>query len=69
MSKLLVVHTSPRGPNSISRNMTSRFVQEWHPNHPSGNIVDRDLSTTALKFTDAAWLQAYFPHLRSTPRK
>jgi len=60
MSKLLLVQTSSRGENSVSRNMTERFVQEWSARHPSGNIVIRDLADTALKFVDAAWLQAYF---------
>lgn len=60
MSKLLLVQTSPRGEHSVSRNMTENFVQEWSARHPNGNIVNRDLSDTALKFVDAAWLQAYF---------
>ena len=60
MSKLLLVQTSSRGENSVSRNMTERFVQEWSARHPNGNIVNRDLADTALKFVDAAWLQAYF---------
>jgi FMN-dependent NADH-azoreductase len=60
MNKLLVVQTSARGEHSVSRNMTARFVKEWSARHPSGNIVDRDLTETALKFVDAAWLQAYF---------
>lgn len=60
MNKLLLVQTSPRGEHSVSRNMTERFVEEWSARHPSGNVVDRDLSETALKFVDAAWLQAYF---------
>lgn len=60
MSKLLLVQTSPRGRDSVSRNMTERFVQAWRNRHPDGSIVNRDLSGTALKFVDAAWLQAYF---------
>jgi FMN-dependent NADH-azoreductase len=60
MSKLLIVQTSPRGEHSVSRNMTRRFIQDWHASHPDGEVVDRDLSQTALKFVDAAWLQAYF---------
>jgi FMN-dependent NADH-azoreductase len=60
MTKLLVVETSPRGDHSISRNMTRRFVAEWQTAHPDGEVVERDLIETDLKFIDAPWLQAYF---------
>jgi FMN-dependent NADH-azoreductase len=60
MTKLLVVETSPRGDNSISRNMTRRFVAEWRTAHPDGEVVERDLTETNLQFIDAPWLQAYF---------
>ena len=60
MTKLLVVETSPRGDHSISRNMTRRFVAEWQTAHPDGEVVERDLMETDLKFIDAPWLQAYF---------
>jgi FMN-dependent NADH-azoreductase len=60
MTKLLVVETSPRGDHSISRNMTRRFVAEWRTAHPAGEVVERDLMETDLKFIDAPWLQAYF---------
>jgi FMN-dependent NADH-azoreductase len=60
MNKLLLVQTSPRGEQSVSRNMTRHFLQEWRATHPQGQIVDRDLSATQLAFIDAAWLQAYF---------
>lgn len=60
MTKLLVVETSPRGDHSISRNMTRRFVADWQAAHQGGEVVDRDLMETDLKFISAPWLQAYF---------
>lgn len=60
MTKLLVIETSPRGQQSVSRNMTRRFVQEWRASHPGGAIIERDLMDAGLRFVDAAWLQAYF---------
>ena len=60
MTKLLVVETSPRGDDSISRNMTRRFVADWQATHPDGEVVDRDLMETDLPFVTAPWLQAYF---------
>jgi FMN-dependent NADH-azoreductase len=60
MPKLLVVETSPRGDNSISRQMTRRFVEDWREAHPGGEIVERDLAETDLQFVTPEWLQAYF---------
>jgi FMN-dependent NADH-azoreductase len=60
MSKLLVVETSPRGENSISRQMTRRFLDDWRSAHPAGEVVVRDLAETPLSFVTASWLQAYF---------
>ena len=60
MTKLLVIETSPRGDYSISRNMTRRFVADWHAAHPDGEVVNRDLMETHLPFVTAPWLQAYF---------
>lgn len=60
MTTLLVIETSPRGTQSISRNMTRRFVAEWQAAHPEGEIVTRDLTKTDLQFIGAPWLQAYF---------
>ncbi len=60
MTNLLVVETSPRGENSISRNMTRRFLATWQTTHANGNIVERDLMETDLPFVTAPWLEAYF---------
>ena len=60
MAGLLVVETSPRGENSISRNMTRRFVSQWQAAHPGAPVTIRDLTETSLPFVTAPWLQAYF---------
>lgn len=60
MTKLLVVQTSPRGNSSVSRNMARRFIQDWRDTHAGGEVIDRDLADTQLKFVDASWLHAYF---------
>ncbi|MCB8876002.1 FMN-dependent NADH-azoreductase [Acidisoma silvae] len=60
MTKLLVVETSPRGDQSISRIMARRFVAAWQAAHPGGEVVNRDLMETDLQFIGAPWLQAYF---------
>ncbi len=60
MTKLLVVETSPRGDQSISRTMTRRFVARWLEAHQDGEVVERDLMETDLPFVTAPWLRAYF---------
>lgn len=57
---LLVIEASPRGAASVSRGMTAAYVSAWLQGHPDGKVVRRDLNNTALKFTDAPWLAAYF---------
>jgi FMN-dependent NADH-azoreductase len=60
MTQLLVVETSPRGQQSVSRQMTQRFLTAWRTAHPGGHIVHRDLVDAGLSFVTAPWLQAYF---------
>jgi FMN-dependent NADH-azoreductase len=60
ITKLLVVETSPRGDHSVSRGLTRRFVAAWGAVHPEGEVINRDLMETDLKFIGAPWLQAYF---------
>jgi FMN-dependent NADH-azoreductase len=60
MTKLLVVETSPRGPASVSRQITRHFVKAWQASHPGGEMISRDLVETHLPFVAGAWLQAYF---------
>ncbi len=69
MTRLLVVETSPRGENSISRNLTRRYVATWQDAHPDGEVVIRDLMETNLPFVTAPWLHAYFtPSEQQTPK-
>lgn len=60
MTQLLVVETSPRGGQSVSRQMIQRFLTAWHTANPGGRAVHRDLVDSGLSFVTAPWLQAYF---------
>lgn len=60
MTNLLVIEASPRGMGSVSRDMAVEYVDEWRRANPSGKVIQRDLTNTPLKFTDAPWLAAYF---------
>jgi FMN-dependent NADH-azoreductase len=54
---LLRVDSSARR-NSVSRQLTARFVEAWQQEHPQGTVVERDLSTTALPHITDEWVQA-----------
>lgn len=58
MSKLLVVEASPRGEYSISRNLASKFVENWKAAHPDGEVVERDLAKMHLPYVNLPWLGA-----------
>jgi FMN-dependent NADH-azoreductase len=60
MPTLLVVEASPRGENSISRGLTTRFVEDWKAAHPGGTVVERDLIKSNLPYVTMPWLAAYF---------
>ena len=58
MPKLLLVQASPRGESSISRNLASRFVEEWKSAHPGGDVGERDLEKMDLPYVNLPWLGA-----------
>lgn len=60
MTKLLLIETSPRGPASVSRNLTARFIAEWQAANADGEIVTRDMAHDALPHVTMDWLAAYF---------
>lgn len=68
MTRLLSVEISPRGDQSVSRQMVRRFIGLWQAAHPEGEVVRRDLAESELAFVSAPWLQAYFtPPADHTP--
>jgi FMN-dependent NADH-azoreductase len=68
MPNLLSVVSSPRGDYSISKVLTSVFVDAWKSNHPGGEVVTRDLSKTDLPFVDLPWIAgAYTPAEQHSP--
>ncbi len=62
MPTLLKIDSSPRGGNSISRQLGDQFAQEWQQAHSGASIIARDLATTPLPFIDTQWIAgAYSP--------
>jgi len=60
MPNLLVIQSSPRGEQSMSRGLTRMFVAQWQENHPEGSVMERDLTQSDLPFVTMPWLEAYF---------
>jgi FMN-dependent NADH-azoreductase len=55
--KLLRVDSSARR-NSVSRQLTARFVEAWQQEHPQGEVIERDLAATTLPHITDEWVHA-----------
>jgi FMN-dependent NADH-azoreductase len=60
MSTLLHIDSSPMGDRSVSRHMSGTFAKNWKQANADGKIIFRDITTTALKPVDAAWVGAAY---------
>ena len=52
--KLLHIDSSARS-GSVTRRLTAKFAEEWRANRPTGEVIRRDLSTTALPLITDDW--------------
>jgi len=57
--KLLRIDSSARN-KSVSRELTSRFVESWKKENPNGEVIERDLSTTTLPLITDEWVQSAY---------
>jgi len=65
--KLLRIDSSARR-NSVSRQLTDRFVETWKKQNPAGQVIERDLATTTLPLITDEWtLAAYSDPASLTP--
>jgi FMN-dependent NADH-azoreductase len=65
--KLLRIDSSVRR-NSVSRQLTQRFIEAWKKENPAGQVIDRDLAATSLPhITDEWMLAAYTDPAALTP--
>jgi FMN-dependent NADH-azoreductase len=65
--KLLRIDSSARR-NSVSRQLTDRFVDAWKKTNPAGEVIERDLAITQLPhITDEWMLAAYSDPATLTP--
>ena len=52
--KLLQIDSSARA-GSVTRRLTAKFAEQWSANHPTGEVMQRDLSTTPLPLITDDW--------------
>lgn len=57
--KLLQIDSSARRTSSVSRQLTAKFAEEWRKSHPDGEVIQRDLSATALPLITDDWGATY----------
>jgi len=71
MPTLFRIDSSPQGgESSISRQLTTEFVQQWRQAHPDGKVITRDLTGTGLPVVTADWIGAAFtPEADRTPHQ
>jgi FMN-dependent NADH-azoreductase len=55
--RLLRIDSSARA-GSVSRVLTSNFVEAWERENPGGEVMNRDLATTPLPLITDEWIQA-----------
>lgn len=60
MPTLLHVNASPRGVDSISRQLSDAAVNAWKAKNPGGKVIERDLTKTEITFIDLDWIGGAF---------
>ncbi|MEX5608489.1 FMN-dependent NADH-azoreductase [Pseudomonas protegens] len=53
MSRVLIIESSARQQDSVSRQLTQTFIQQWQAAHPSDSITVRDLARNPVPHLDA----------------
>ena len=64
--KLLQIDSSARS-SSVTRQLTSKFVEEWKANHPTGEVIQRDLATTMFPPITDDWGATHLEPSQLTP--
>jgi FMN-dependent NADH-azoreductase len=70
MPTLLHIDSSPLYGRSVSRQLSSAFVERWQASHSGAVVIDRDLNATSIPPVNAAWVAAVFtPEDARTPEQ
>jgi len=62
--KLLRIDSSARK-NSVSRQLTAKFVESWRKQNPNAEVIERNLATTNLPYVTGEWVEAAFTDPRN----
>lgn len=60
MTTLLHIDASPRTERSLTRALSSAFVEQWRQNRPTDRIIRRDLGRQPPPALNEAWIAAAF---------
>ncbi len=70
MPTLLHIDSSPLYGHSVSRQLSSAFVDQWKSSHPDATLIERDLTSTFIPPINAEWVTAvYTPEDSRTPEQ
>jgi FMN-dependent NADH-azoreductase len=70
MPTLLHIDSSPLYGRSVSRELTGAFVTQWKSSHPTGTVIDRDLTSTPIPPISGEWVASvYTPEDTRTPQQ
>lgn len=58
MSRVLIIESSARQQDSVSRQLTQTFINQWKAAHPADEISVRDLAIHPVPHLDANLLGA-----------
>ena len=64
--KLLHIDSSARS-GSVTRRLTAKFAEEWKANRPTGEVIRRDLSATALPLITDDWSATHIDPSKLSP--
>ncbi|GFM85138.1 FMN-dependent NADH-azoreductase 3 [Pseudomonas cichorii] len=56
MSRVLIIESSARQQDSVSRQLTQQFISQWKNSHPGDEITVRDLAIDPVPHLDATLL-------------
>jgi FMN-dependent NADH-azoreductase len=56
MAQVLVIESSARGADSVSRQLSAQFLRQWQVAHPHDSVQVRDLALEPVPHLDAALL-------------
>jgi len=70
MTSVLHIQSSVRNEGSISRQLTSEFLDQWKATHPGAPVVQRDLAENPIPHLNEQTLGAFFtPAEQRTPEQ